>query len=116
LRWLITDAAIWVGHELVLATWDVDVHVIVKSQAETGVLRDLNPCNPLILRLPCNRAVAARQGYRGHRQISKMKAAPPSQSKGGVATATLRPQGDTELTWINQTQMLSSERTVAVLI
>ena len=44
MRWLITDAAIWVGHELVLATWDVDVHVIVKSQGETGVLQDIYMC------------------------------------------------------------------------
>ena len=35
LWWLKTDAAVWVGHELVLATRDVDIHVIVKSQGET---------------------------------------------------------------------------------
>jgi hypothetical protein len=38
LRWLITVAAVWVGHELVLATWELDIVVIVKSQGETDVL------------------------------------------------------------------------------
>ena len=38
LRWLKADAAVWVGHELVLATWELDIVVIVKSQGETDVL------------------------------------------------------------------------------
>jgi hypothetical protein len=29
---------VWVGQKLVLATRDVDIHVIVKSQGETDVL------------------------------------------------------------------------------
>jgi hypothetical protein len=38
-RWFKTDAAVRVGHELVLATWKLDIVAIVKSQDETGVLQ-----------------------------------------------------------------------------